>query len=141
MVAPLDTITTPNTEIMRGVANYFFAAASTHAENTQALDTNQSFVSKSWQGQGETSYGLANQKLLLDSGMHQSQMWGAGNLLTSTAAQFDWGNTLQTVACGQWETANTLAATGQVEAAALWEASAQSTQQSALTVINQARVS
>lgn len=137
-IPPLENIEIPNTEVMRSTANFWFAAAGVHTEKAQTLETGAPFVSKNWSGRAGVSYTSANQKVLETGSIHQSHMLSVGELLSSTATQFDWGNSLQAMAQRQWAAATVLAGTGQVEAAALWYASARATQQTAVGVITQA---
>src|SRR5579864_6458940 len=131
----LETKTTPNTAAMRSIANYWYGAAGPHAQNTRNLQTNQPFVSASWSGNGAESYSPTNQQVLLGDGRHQSQMVTVADLFTVTAAQYDWGNSLQAMAERQWHAANAFAESGQAEAAALWYSSAVSTQAEASVII------
>jgi hypothetical protein len=137
-IPPLANIEIPNTEVMRSTANFWFAAAGVHTEKAQTLETGAPFVSKNWSGRAGVSYDQTNQKVLGTGSIYQSHMFSVGELLSSTATQFDWGNTLQAAAKRQWAAATVLSSTGQVEAAALWYASARATQQTAVGVITQA---
>src|SRR5919198_1864719 len=134
----LGSIEIPNTEAMRSVANFWFAAAGTHTEKAQTLEAHAPAVSKNWQGQASQGYEQTNQKVLGRGSIYRSQMLSVANLISSTAAQFDWGNDLQAMAKRQWAVGDVLASTGQAEAAALWYASARTTQQSAVGVITAA---
>src|SRR5579864_7134177 len=135
----LETTPTPNTAAMRSIANFWYGAAAPHAQNTRNLQTNQPAVSASWSGNGAESYSQTNQQVLLGDGRHQSQMVSVADLFTVTAAQYDWGNSLQAMAERQWHAANALAESGQAEAAALWYSSAVSTQAEASVIITGAQ--
>src|SRR5579864_101597 len=135
----LETKTTPNTATMRSIANFWYGAAGPHAQNTRNLQTNQPFVSASWSGNGAESYSQTNQQVLLGDGRHHSQMVTVADLFTVTAAQYDWGNSLQAMAERQWHAANAFAESGQAEAAALWYSSAVSTQAEANGIITGAQ--